>query len=54
MVTANSGTPKPIGCAITKADIAKLSAPTPIRKPLDQSEISLYRTLYDPSNTIKE
>lgn len=39
IMTANSRTPKPIGCAIIRPDIAILSIHTPIRKALDHPEI---------------
>ena len=41
---ANSGTPKPIGCAIIRPDIAIVNTPTAIRRALDHLEISLAPT----------
>ncbi len=38
-MTANSGAPKPIGCAIMRPDITILSIPTPMRKALAHPEI---------------
>ena len=37
---ANSGTPKPIGCAIITPDIAIVNTPTAIRRALVHLEIS--------------
>lgn len=42
IIAAKRGTPKLIGCAITKPDTTILSTPTPIRKPLYQPEIFLF------------
>lgn len=41
ITTANSGAPKPIGCAIIRPDIAILNTPTPTRGALNHLEIPL-------------